>query len=280
MGHFLMIYVPFFMPKNEVMFNKNCSIIENLKLSTRHYILRLDCSECLSNIHAGQFFILEKIGENSFDIPLNAHYVKDDILEVYYEVNWQCADFILALKQNDKVNIKGPFGNSFSTDIKNKNVLVISEGMGISPMRLLIDSLKNDNNLCFIHGAYSKDGIKIISDFDLYNVESYITTEDGSIGLKANVFERMVTLFEEKKCLGLEFDKVYICASKVMTKLLLNEVLKTCKDAEVCFDAKIDFLNDGVNSDYMNYSIETKEGIKRVYYDGQVFHSNSIILDR
>ncbi|MCK5396921.1 MAG: 4Fe-4S dicluster domain-containing protein [Thermoplasmata archaeon] len=51
------------------------------------------------------------------------------------------------MKEGDKVGIRGPFGNGFDTeDMKGKNIIFIGGGLGIVPMRSLINYVLNNRS--------------------------------------------------------------------------------------------------------------------------------------
>lgn len=254
------------------MFLEDCNVLENLNIADDYYLLRIKSAKAFNYTKPGQFYML-KCGRY-LRRPISVHFVNENILEFYYQVKGAGTKYISELKSGSFINIQGPLGNGFSTNIKNKNLLILSGGVGIAPMRFLIDKLRGYNKVSFIAGFNKRSGAKIISNFDLDRLDSYIATDDGSIGLKGSAIDRMVELFKEKETLGIKFDKIYICGPKVMIEKSLKISLENKIDTEVSLEEK---MACGVNA-CLGCSVKTNYLMKKVCYDGPVFDGN-VILD-
>ena len=141
--------------------------------------------------------------------PISLHYIDNDILEFYYQVKGKGTEYLSKLKKDDILNIQGPLGNGFPIDdVKNKKILITAGGMGIAPMKLLIEKLFNNdsnNSIAMIMGGANESALKIIKRFDTSNIDLYITTDDGSVGDKCNAVDKTKELLKEKK-----FDIIYM----------------------------------------------------------------------
>src|SRR3989338_282390 len=79
-------------------------------------------------------------------------------------------------KKNDKLGIRGPYGNGFTVK---SNACVVAGGVGFASVSNLIDSLKNP---LIIYGARGKEHLIYLNRYKNKNLK--VTTDDGSYGMK------------------------------------------------------------------------------------------------
>ncbi|MGL6131136.1 MAG: dihydroorotate dehydrogenase electron transfer subunit, partial [Fusobacteriaceae bacterium] len=71
------------------MFLENCKIIENKKIDSHYYLMKIESTSMSQVSKPGQFFMLKcKNGINILRRPISLHNVdnKNGVLEFYYEV--------------------------------------------------------------------------------------------------------------------------------------------------------------------------------------------------
>lgn len=254
------------------MFLENCKVVENRNIAENMFLLVVKGDKIIEHTKEGQFFMLEvKKGLNFLRRPISIHYVNKDTceLEFYYEVKGRGTQELASLKKNDIVNIQGSLGNGFDSNIENKNVVVVGGGMGIAPMKLLIEKLvKNKNRVIFVAGGRTKSHVEIIQNIDLENVQTFITTDDGSIGTKGRVDVVLKEVLEKNK-----IDVVYTCGPEKM----MESVARISQEKNVrCFVSLEARMACGIKA-CVGCSIKTKEGMKKVCHDGPVFESTIIV---
>ncbi|MFA4855594.1 MAG: dihydroorotate dehydrogenase electron transfer subunit [archaeon] len=131
---------------------------------------------------------------------------------------------IFALRQGDKIGIRGPYGNGF--EIKGvKHACIVAGGCGAAPILLLAQELqKNKIKTTIINGA--KTGKECLFGKKLAKTtnEFYITTDDGSLGEKGFATEALERLLAKEK-----FDCVFSCGPEGMMK----KVFAACEKAGV-----------------------------------------------
>ena len=250
------------------MFLEDGIIINNIQISNDKYLLRIKSKESYKHSKAGQFFMLKS---NTFlRRPISLHYIDNDILEFYYQVKGEGTEYLSKLKENDTISIQGPLGNGFDTNINNKKILIVAGGMGIAPIKLLIEKLNNSNNsITLIMGGADSSAIKIMDRFDTNNTDLHITTDDGSVGDKCNTVDKTKELLKEKT-----FDIIYTCGPTVMMKALI----KVAKENNIlCYASLEERMACGVNA-CLGCNIEIKDEksgyiLKKVCHDGPVFNA-------
>ncbi|MGL4688173.1 MAG: dihydroorotate dehydrogenase electron transfer subunit [Fusobacteriaceae bacterium] len=253
------------------MFLENCLIMDNSSLGSDNYLLKIKSEKCIENSKPGQFFMLKC--KNEITIlrrPISLHYVnkKEKILEFYFETKGKGTREFSKLKKDDFIEIQGPLGQGFSTDLKNENILVIGGGMGIAPMKFTIETLAFNNNITFIAGARSKEYIKILDNFDLSNISTHIATDDGSYGTHGNVVQVLKSLLLMGK-----YDKILTCGPHKMMEAIYNVAKSENIKIEVSLEER---MACGIKA-CVGCSIKTKNGMKKVCADGPVFSGYDVM---
>ena len=253
------------------MFLEDCKVLENRHIGGNYYLMKLQGDKVIEPSCAGQFFMLQCKNEATLlRRPISLHYInrKENVVEFYYEVKGKGTKEFSCLSEGDFINIQGPLGHGFTTDVEKKTIVVVGGGMGIAPMKLLIESLSEKNNVIFICGGRNAESIKILENMNLENIETIITTDDGSKGRKGNVTLPLREILSERKV-----DGVYTCGPHIMMEF----VAKTAEEFGVYCEVSLEErMACGVKA-CVGCSILTNEGMKKVCHDGPVFDSRIVI---
>ncbi len=135
---------------------------------------RLECSP-------GQFVFawIPGIGEKPFSI------MDDDPLTLGVLTRGYFTERFNSLKNGDEFYIRGPHGNGVNVSQNSKAVLV-GGGCGIAGLYLLAKKFSKKINVTSLLGAKDKKHLPYLDEFKKCG-ETYIATEDGSLGIKGNV---------------------------------------------------------------------------------------------
>lgn len=252
------------------MFLKDCIVKENSHLGGNYYRMVLEIPEELLRSKAGQFFMLQSM-KNSYSLrrPISIHQVnhQEKTMEFYYETKGEGTKSLALFQKGEKISIQGPLGKGFSL-VEGKKVLVIGGGMGIAPMKYLLDCLKEKNENTFLIGARNQEALEILDYFSFQKLRAYITTDDGSVGMKGNVTLKLKDLLEQSS-----FDQIYVCGPHAMMIAVAELAMQYGIDCEISLENR---MACGVKA-CVGCSILTKEGMKKVCYDGPVFNATSIV---
>ncbi|HIE41300.1 MAG TPA: hypothetical protein EYP80_01410 [Candidatus Aenigmarchaeota archaeon] len=104
----------------------------------------------------GEFILITVfgIGEAPFSFsssPFNKNYFEITVRKVGNVTN-----ALFNLKKGDFIGVRGPYGNGYPIDeLENKNVVIISGGCGLAPLKSVIEYLldKNSNKITMLYGA-------------------------------------------------------------------------------------------------------------------------------
>lgn len=159
----------------------------------------------------GQFLSLYCDGEDKLlPRPISICEIKEDgtALRLVYRVAGKGTEEFSTLKAGEELQVMGPLGNGFpvnSIDPENK-VILIGGGIGIPPMLELAKNLNCEKSI--VLGF--RDSTFLEKEFLPYG-QVYLSTEDGSSGVKGNVIDAI-------RLNNLQADVIYACGPTPMLK--------------------------------------------------------------
>ncbi|TQQ83214.1 anaerobic sulfite reductase subunit B [Peptacetobacter hominis] len=177
-------YIPFY-----------SEILDVIKHTPIEYTFRMSYS---GDVKPGQFFevSIPKYGE----APISVSGIGDGFIDLTIRRVGKVTNEIFENYIGDSLPLRGPYGNGFDIDCyKNKDIIVIAGGTGLSPVRGVVDYFsKNTNlrgNMTLICGFKTPDDILFKSDIeDWSNSMNLILTVDNSNG-NSNYREGLVTKY-------------------------------------------------------------------------------------
>ncbi len=154
----------------------------------------------------GQFIEISLLGYGEIPVGIASPPSKKGILQVSVRAVGNVSNAVHRLEPGDKVGVRGPFGNGFTPDmIKGKDLIIISGGCGIPPMRsLLLDVFDNRDDYGDVKFLYGARNQKELLFRDEYN------------GWEKKVQVLLTTDTDEEK----DPDLASECATGVVTNLL------------------------------------------------------------
>ncbi|RBP44929.1 anaerobic sulfite reductase subunit AsrB [Garciella nitratireducens] len=155
-------------------------ILEVIPQTTNEYTFRLENNIPIKH---GQFMQLSlpKIGE----VPISVSDFGDGYVDFTIRRVGKVTDKLFHLQKGDQIFIRGCYGNGWPIEkIKEKNIVIIAGGTGVSPVKSLINALYNDPN-------YAKEVYLIIGYKDC---KSILFKEDLKKWKLARHFHTIYTL--------------------------------------------------------------------------------------
>lgn len=188
----------------------------------------LDGGVCFKNI-PGQCAMLSipGVGEAMFSItssPTNTEYMEFSIKKCGCVTEW-----LHQMEVGQQITIRGPYGNGFpvDTDFKGKDLLFIAGGIGLAPLRSVINYVRhyreNYGTVDIVYGSRSKDDLvdynEIIDEWQKdENTNVYLTIDreqegwNGHVGFVPNYVKELN--FDTNKT-------VVLCGPPIMIKFTL-----------------------------------------------------------
>lgn len=179
-----------------------------------------------------------------------------------YKVVGQGTEQMSEMKQGDTLDLLVGLGNGFNTDIECKKPLLIGGGVGVPPLYELCKRvLEKGMKPTVILGFNTADEVFYEKEFKALGADTYVTTVDGSYGIKGFVTEAMKDI---------TYDYFYTCGPEPMLKAV-DSVAKT--SGQMSFEER---MGCGFGA-CMGCSCKTKYGNKRICKDGPVLEREEII---
>ncbi len=174
-------------------------IRKNEEIGKDVYLLEVEAPLVVKKCLPGQFVIV-MANESSERIPLTIYDYDNTsgILSLIYQVIGASTMELTSVRDN-LFSVVGPLGNPSilmnNDDILDKKILFVAGGVGIAPVYPQAKYLTSRGvDVDIIYGARTKDIIVIEEEVKKVCNNLYITTDDGSYGLKGNVTDVMKTL--------------------------------------------------------------------------------------
>lgn len=125
---------------------------------------------------------------------------------------------IHTLKEGDNLGIRGPFGNGFNCDFKDKHVLAVGGGVGMGPfIPFSEECINNGGEVDVISAATTKDELLFVEELEDLGVNVYTCTDDGSCGFKGFATDRVNDLLKTN-----HYDSAAVCGPEVMMKPIFD----------------------------------------------------------
>lgn len=124
------------------------------------------------------------------------------------------------LKNGDVIGFRGPFGEGYFR-IAGKNVCVAAGGVGIAPLKPLIDELlEAGKELTVIIGASTVKELIWLDELKKKDLNLLTATDDGTCGSRGSVCDVLHNLLDKE-----EIDQVYTCGPEPMMKIIADLTL-------------------------------------------------------
>lgn len=182
------------------------------------------------NYLPGQFFMVSRWGAGEVPISVTSTKGLQRHMEFGIKKVGSVTTALHQLKAGDKIWLRGPYGNGFSTDIAQKrDVIFIAGGIGILPLRSLINLFLMKKSwfgrLFLLYGSkipseilftsemnrWKKKGVQVILTVDVKN-ENW----KGNVGVVTEHLNKIKTDFKNAYA--------YVCGPDIMIKNTIKEL--------------------------------------------------------
>jgi len=235
-------------------------LISNKKIAKNTYESVL-CGD-LSDITASGQFVNLKLDGFYLRRPISVCNVDDDKLTLIYKVVGKGTLAMSKYDNGTKIQTLVGLGNGYTLDNAGDRPLLIGGGAGVPPMYYLARKLVcMGKKVTVIIGFGSKDEVFYEDKFKELGADVYVTTVDGSYGIKGFVTDAMKDL---------DYTYFYTCGPEPMLKAVYN---MSETSGQFSFEER---MGCGFGA-CMGCSCKTKYGNKRICKDGPVLVKEEII---
>lgn len=212
----------------------------------------------------GQFYMLRAWDkEPTLSRPISINNIDEAKISFLYRVFGRGTEILSKLKSGDEIKLTGPLGNGFDTQNIKGKVAIVAGGIGIAPMRYLINEL-TDCSVDLYAGFKNKS--KTVDNVEKYVNNLFLSTEAGDVGHKGYVTD----LLKPEK-----YDVVICCGPEIM----MTKVIKLCEEKNVkVYVSMENRMACGIGA-CLVCTCKTKDGRKRSCKEGPVFLGEELIIN-
>ena len=235
-------------------------IEEQKKIAKDVMLMRL--SGNTDGITASGQFVNIKIDGFFLRRPISVCDYDENSLTLIYKVVGEGTAVMSQMKRGDSLDILTGLGNGYDLSLSGDAPLLIGGGVGVPPMFNLCRKLVSEGKKpTVILGFNGRDDVFYEEEFKKLGVAVYVTTVDGSYGIKGFVTDAMKAL---------DYSYFYTCGPEPMLKAVYDQS-KT--SGQFSFEER---MGCGFGA-CMGCSCKTKYGNKRICKDGPVLTKEEII---
>ncbi len=214
-----------------------------------------------SDIKTGQFVNI-KIENTFLRRPISVCDAEEGKLTLIYKVVGKGTEIMSHLENGAKLDVLTELGNGYDLTKSGDTPLLIGGGVGVPPLYMLCKELvKSGKKPTVIIGFNGKDDVFYENEFKALGADVYVTTADGSYGIKGFVTDAMN---------GLSYSYFYCCGPEPMLKAIYK-VSKT--SGQFSFEER---MGCGFGA-CMGCSCKTVTGYKRICKEGPVLEKEEIL---
>lgn len=196
-------------------------ILANEQVAQDHYLLRCVCPEIAESALPGQFIhvLISQKSALLLRRPFTIYTVEDDQITILYQRIGAGTDVLSHLNCGDLVRVMGPLGNSFCIPPNLDPAIVVGGGAGIASLMLHAAALRKLGvRTLGLVGSINAARLLTVEDLGAIDVETYISTDDGSIGHHGFVTEVLTQILEQPQVYELHNPVVYACGPHGMLR--------------------------------------------------------------
>lgn len=193
-------------------------------------LLRLRSGQPLPDIAPGQFVQVRVDGAPNTYLrrPISIHDVdrNDQTVSLLVQMVGEGTRHLGTASIGGVLNLVLPLGKGYTLPMEQEKVLLVGGGIGIAPLYYLARCMAA-KPVFLLGGKKAADLVRL----DAYRAlgETFVTTEDGSLGEKGMV--TMHSIWRERK-----FDKIYVCGPKRMMMAIADIAQKNGTWCEVSLE--------------------------------------------
>ena len=194
----------------------NYTIVQARALSEAVFEMWIHAPQVARHAKAGQFCIIHPDGAGE-RVPLTISGTDGDNIRIAFMAVGTTTKLLAALKTGDELrDVAGPLGMPSNIAEGPETVVIVGGGVGVACTPILAQAAKDAGNYVIgIIGARNRDLLIFEDDMRGICDELYVTTDDGSYGIKGFASGPLKELCES----GRKIDKVWIIGPGMMMKV-------------------------------------------------------------
>lgn len=243
---------------------KQCffEIIENIHLTSNVMRMKLK-GDTIAITGPGQFVNI-KLDGLFLRRPISVCDCEGNVLTIIYKIVGKGTEQMSCMKEG-KLDVLTGLGNGYDILKSGDKPLLLGGGVGVPPMYMLARKLREaGKNVSVVLGFNTKDEIFYEDEFKKLGCEVFVTTADGSYGIKGFVTDAMKPI---------DYSYFYTCGPEPMLRAVYNASVTS---GQFSFEER---MGCGFGA-CMGCSCKTLYGNKRICKDGPVLVKEEIIWEK
>ena len=194
--------------------------------------------------------------------PISVCDVSDQSITILYKVVGKGTEKMACMPIGTRLDVLTQLGNGYNTAPSGDKVLLLGGGVGVPPLYLLCKKLiEEGKNVTVVLGFNTKDEIFYEQEFKDLGATVFVTTADGSYGVKGYVTDAMNEI---------DYTYFYTCGPEPMLKAVYRA---TKTSGQFSFEER---MGCGFGA-CMGCSCKTVTGYKRICKEGPVLEKEEIL---
>ena len=236
------------------------TITENVQLTETVFEMKL--SGDISDITSPGQFVNIKLDGLYLRRPISVCDSENGVLTLVYKVVGKGTEQMSKMQAGENLDILTGLGNGYNTTVSGDRPVLLGGGVGVPPLYMLCKKLiAQGKEVSVILGFNTKDEIFYEDDFKALGAKVYVTTVDGSYGIKGFVTDALKQV---------DYTYFYTCGPEPMLKALYKA---TTTSGQFSFEER---MGCGFGA-CMGCSCKTISGYKRICKDGPVLEKEEIL---
>ena len=235
-------------------------IIDNAPLTQTVYKMKLQGD--VSDITSSGQFVNIKLDGLYLRRPISVCDCEDGVLTLIYKVVGKGTEQMAKMTAGEELNILTGLGNGYDISLSGDKPLLLGGGVGVPPLYMLAKKLiAEGKKVSVVLGFNTKEEVFCEEDFKALGADVFVTTVDGSYGIKGFVTDAMKDI---------DYSYFYTCGPEPMLKAIFKA---SSTSGQFSFEER---MGCGFGA-CMGCSCKTKYGNKRICKDGPVLTREEII---
>jgi len=265
-------------------------VLSNVEVSPGYYKMRMTAPPAVLEASSGQFVMvkvsraIDPLLRRPFGIYDMGVYVTpyadsgtQTFVEILYKVVGRGTGMLSDMHQGDYLDIIAPLGKCFDHGDEEEEKILVGGGVGLAPLYLLAKELVKSHKVRLFAGGRSKEDVLCITEFERLGVETYVATDDGTLGDRGLVTQVMM----KQLAAGTNPKRIFACGPFPM----LRAVAGIAEEMQVACQVSLEaYMACGMGACLgcvvkgVNHSAETPD-YRCVCKDGPVFESTDLSWD-
>lgn len=211
----------------------NAKVYKNIQLNSTIKLMEVIAPEIAAEAVPGQFvnvrvdrgivpLLRRPLGVADVCVPRGS-------ITMIYRVLGEATQILAQVQKDDCISLVGPLGHGF--DIASKKPLIVGGGCGLAPLLMLAKFGFGNGRADLLIGGRNQEEVLCWQKLYQGNVQNtYITTDDGSIGTKGTVMAELSKLLQK------DYDCVYVCGPVPMMKTVSEASLLAGKKCQISLE--------------------------------------------